>query len=188
MSSHRIPIHERAETVAFVWPPEGAQPVPKSIAECQLHFRTDRDWFHHVQAASGWRVTDEQWTQLLSELVPDSMVFATAANEPVAVACALAREDRWQELAWVAVAAKHRGQRLGKLVCSTLVRQLITSGERLIYCSTQDERLAAIRIYLEMGFHPVHRPDKIDRWQTICGHLDWPFTPQAWGWPGDAVG
>ena len=69
------------------------------------------------------------------------------------------------------------------MVCSALIRQQLASGEQRIFGSTQDERLAALRIYLEIGFHPVHREDKVERWRAICDHLGWPFTPRLWGWP-----
>jgi mycothiol synthase len=183
MYSSRFPISERAETVALVWPPDGNPPVSTTVAAHLPHFKLNRTWFDRVQAASGWQVTEEQWNQLLTELLPNSIVFAAKGKEPVAVACALAREDGWRELAWVAVASEHRGKRLGKLVCSALIQQLLASGDQHIFCSTQDERLSAIRIYLEIGFHPVHRADKIDRWRAICNKLDWPFTPRSWGWP-----
>ncbi len=183
MSTLHLPVQERAETVAFVWPPNGTPPASTAVEACVPHFKLDRTWFERVQAASGWQVTEEQWDQLLTDLLPGSVVFAVNDKEPVAVACVLSREDRWRELAWVAVAAEHRGKRLGKMVCSTLIRQLLASGEHRIFCSTQDERLAAIRIYLEIGFYPVHREEKIDRWRSICNNLDWPFTPQAWSWP-----
>jgi len=186
MCSRRLPIRERAETVALLWPPDGTLPASTTVKAYVPHFQLNRVWFDRVQAASGWQITDEQWNQLLTELLPDSMVFGTKGEEPVAVACALSREDGWRELAWVAVASHHRGNRVGKMVCSTLIQHLLTSGDQLIFCSTQDERLAAIRIYLEIGFHPVHREEKIDRWREICDNLGWPFTPRSWGWPRDA--
>jgi mycothiol synthase len=111
------------------------------------------------------------------------MVFVESDDVPVAVACALEREEGWRELAWVAVASVHRGKGLGSMVCSALIRHLLASDEQRIFGSTQDERLAALRIYLEMGFYPVHREDKVERWHAICNNLSWPFRPQLWGWP-----
>ena len=182
MCSSQIPILERDETVALVWPRNGSPPVKNAVDSYLPHFKTNRLWFDHVQAASGWHVTEQQWDQVLKELVPNSMVFAAQGQEPVAVACALDRDDAWSELAWVAVASEHRGKRLGRFVCSELIRHLLETGKPRIFCSTQDERLAAIRIYLEIGFHPVFRENKGDRWRAICSNLGWPFSPRTWGW------
>lgn len=174
---------ERAETVAFVWPNDAPPPAPLTVPHYQCQFAVDRTWFERVQAASGWQVTSAQWAQLSAELLPGSMVFATKSGEPVGVATALVRDNGWRELAWVAVDVESRGQRLGKLLCAVLIRKLLDSGEKLIVGSTQDERIAALRNYLEIGFHPVYRQEKVERWRAICRKLNWPFTPQLWQWP-----
>lgn len=183
MKSDRVPLVTRAETVGLVWPSKGVSPVSAGVQPYWTQFELNRAWFDRVQRAAGWQVSDDQWTELMTELRPDSMVFALDGKEPVAVACARIRECGWRELAWVAVASEHRGKRLGQLVCSTLIQQLLADDENLIFCSTLDERLAALRIYLKLGFHPVYEQDKINRWRVICANLDWPFTPQSWGWP-----
>ena len=167
----------------MVWPPNEAPPAPTNVGTYVTRFTLNRTWFDRVQSASGWHVTDEQWNQLSTELVPSSMVFVEKSEEPVAVACALEREDEWLELAWVAVAFEHRGKRLGRMVCSALIRQLLASREQRICASTQGARLAALRIYLKVGCHPVHCEDKVERWRAICNNLGHPFTPRSWGWP-----
>ena len=185
MSQRPLPLRERPETVAVVWPPDGTPPASMKVAPYGTRFTTNRAWFDRVQAASGWNVTDQQWSQLSTELVPESMVFVERGGEPVAVACALEREDDWRELAWVAVASEHRGRRLGTMVCAALIRRLLAAGHDRVFGSTQGERLAALRIYLEIGFHPVHREGKVDRWRAICDELGRPFTPRTWQWPLD---
>jgi predicted GNAT family acetyltransferase len=152
-------------------PPDATPPAPKNVGTYAATFTTDRAWFERVQAAIDSHVTEQQWDQLATELVPGSMVFVERDKEPVAVACALKREDEWRELTWVAVALEHRGKRLGKIVCSARIRELLDSGEQRILGSTRDERLTALRIYLEIGFHPVQREDKVERWHAICNNL-----------------
>lgn len=166
-----------------MWPI--ANPVPEYgvVQPYFIDVSTDRHAFEVVQAEIDWHVTNDQWNLLQNELVPDSMVFVRHGNESAGVACALVRADDWVELAWVAVSPKHRGQGIGKLVCSAVVSQLHALGLHNIFGSTQDGRLAALKIYLDIGFHPVYRPQKVERWRTICQKLDRPFTPAVWGWP-----
>lgn len=183
MPPQAFPFNERPETVAFVWPKASLVPNCEAVQPYSLDVSTDRHSFEVVQAAIEWQVTDDQWNLLQNDLVPDSMVFARQGNEPAGVACALFRADDWVELAWVAVAPNYRGRGLGKLVCSSVIRQLNLSGSYRIFGSTQDDRLAALKVYLDIGFHPVYRPEKTERWGLICQKLDKPFTPALWGWP-----
>ena len=178
-----IPL-ERSETVAFVWPDSKSVPDEVDSPVAITEFVLDRTAFEHVQAAIGWQVTDNQWDQLMQELVPGSMVFVKDdSGEPMATACACATKNKWTELAWVAVAENHRGKRLGKVVCIALVKKLLGTGTKHIFGSTQDERLMAVRVYLEMGFFHVYRKEKVSRWRDICDRLDHPYTPRMWGWP-----
>lgn len=183
MRSNELPIRERAETVPFVWPMNRRAPKEQAVEAYATEIADDRAAFESVQLAIGWRVTEDQWRSLLGEIVENSMVLITHCGEPVAVACGLARDGGWVELAWVAVAPAHRGRRIGRMVCTAVVSQLLASEYVRIYGSTQDERLSAIKIYLGIGFYPLYRKDKVERWNSICNKLEQPFTPSLWGWP-----
>lgn len=179
MHSSDFPFKERPETVAFIWPKELNAANYEPIEPCFIDVSYDQPSFQLVQAAIGWHVTDEQWNQLLSELVPNSMVFVRCGDDPVGVACALVRDSGWAELAWVAVSPVYRGHGIGKVVCSAVVSQLLRSGWLKIFGSTQDDRLAALKIYLDLGFCPVIRPEKLERWRLIYQKLEKPFNPHA---------
>lgn len=176
MPPQALPFNERPETVAFVWPIGQTAPVYAIAEPYFVDISNDRLSFEAVQAAIGWHVTDEQWNLLQSELVPGSMVFVRHDNKPVGVACALFRDAGWAELAWVAVWPEYRRQGIGKIVCSAVVGQLHSLGSHKIFGSTQDHRLAALKIYLDIGFRPLVRPDKVERWWSIYQKLDKPFT------------
>lgn len=169
---------ERSETLAMVWPLAGAVPEGQ---EAGVRSGVDRAAFCRVQSAAGWTVTDTQWAQLTHDLVEESMVVVHAPHA-VAAACALHRPHGWVELAWVAVAQGHRGRGLGARVCASVVRRLLARGHTRVFGSTQDHRLAALHIYLRLGFVPVQRPDRHARWQAVCRALGWPYTPDVWGW------
>jgi GNAT superfamily N-acetyltransferase len=188
MRPRDIPFKERPVTLAFAWPVH--QPAPDCVKlepHC-IDVCNDRTSFEAVQAAIGWHVTEEQWSVLSRDVARDSMVFVRHGNKPVGVACALHRNDDWVELAWVAVAPDHQGRGIGKMVCSAVVGQVLSLGAYQIFGSTQDKRLAALKVYLDIGFHPVYRREKLKRWKYIYRILGKPFTPAMWGWPssGDA--
>jgi GNAT superfamily N-acetyltransferase len=174
---------ERRETVAFRWPAGATVPEAARDSPYVIRVARDRSRFELVQAAGGWLVTDEQWDRLTADLIPGSMLFVESGGEPVATACAVARADGWSELSWVAVGVEHRGLRLGRLVCSALLQRLLSAGHTKIFGSTQDERTAALRTYLALGFHPVYREEKVGRWIAICERTGHPYTPRSWGWP-----
>jgi GNAT superfamily N-acetyltransferase len=159
---------ERPEILALSWSP-GTQ-APGLPGRDPLIHSTDRRRFAHVQAAIGFTVTDAAWSELTATLVPDAMVFVVRSGAPVAVAAAQWRGD-WIELGWVAVVPDHRGQGLGHHVCAGLVRHLLAHGHTALFGSTQDHRLAALRIYLALGFEPVVRPHNRDRWARVHQQL-----------------
>jgi GNAT superfamily N-acetyltransferase len=182
-NSDDVPILERDETVPFCWPSDSAALREFAVDSYSTEVIEDRVAFEKMQESIGWHVTEDQWQVLSKELVEDSMVLITQFDQPVAIACGLSRDNNWVELAWVAVIPCHRGLGIGKMVCAAVVRQLLALGKSKIFGSTQDERLSAIKIYLDLGFYPLYRKRKIERWEAICAKLAKPFTPSLWGWP-----
>lgn len=186
MHPNAVQFHERAETVPLFWP-SGSRPARGLDVETySVDFAVDRVAFEQVQDSIGWHVTEDQWRLLSKEIAENSMAVVSQFGEPVAVACGLLRENGWVELAWVAVAPAHSGRGIGRMVCGAVVRQLLDQGRLLIFGSTQDVRLSAIKLYLDIGFYPLYRREKTERWACICHKLDKSFTPSFWGWPVDA--
>jgi len=61
-------------------------------------------------------------------------------------------------------------------VCAAVVRCFADAGCRRIYLKTDDWRLAAIKVYLKLGFEPfLFLPDMRERWEAVCERLEWPF-------------
>ena len=58
------------------------------------------------------------------------------------------------ELGWVAGDKDHAGKGLGAAVCNRAVQRFLSAGYRRIYLQTDDVRLAAVKVYLKMGFVP----------------------------------
>lgn len=91
------------------------------------------------------------------------------------------RHPRAGNLGWLAADPAHKGHQLGQAVTAAVTARLIVGGYRRIYLETHDFRLAAIKIYLKMGWVPLlYQEDMHDRWLVICEKLGWPFTPDEW--------
>ena len=104
--------------------------------------------------------------------LPDGLFFAeTAAGKVVGTACAWrpsAEEWTEGELHMVAVDPKHGGRGLGRALSVAVLRYFREKGFKRVRLSTDDHRLAAVGLYLALGFEPVivdelHR----QRWQDI---------------------
>ena len=69
---------------------------------------------------------------------------------------------------YVAVLPKHRGKRLGFMLVARVLQLLERMGYPDVWLSTDDFRLAAIRVYLELGFEPASaHPSHKERWEIV---------------------
>jgi mycothiol synthase len=70
-------------------------------------------------------------------------------------------------LHWVGTAPAHKGKRLGYEVSLAALKQAFSEGRAAAYLLTDDERIAAIKTYLRLGFVPVLTdPSHACRWRT----------------------
>jgi len=160
---------ERSETLALTWPGGAPGPDYEVPPGFTLEVGVDREGFAAVQQAIGFEITDPIWARL--DLVPGGMAVAHDEEGASAVACAERRGEDWVEIGWVAVAPAKRGRGLGRAVCAALIARLLEDGHRHIVGSTQDERIHALGIYLGLGFRPVERPEKRERWAAVLAIL-----------------
>ena len=124
---------------------------------------------------------DPNWTpeKVRQTLVdaPDVMKIYVIDHEgrPVATASARLVPDRFPGsgyLHWVGVDPEYRGQRLGAIVSLAVLHEFARMGCQDAVLETDDHRLAAIKIYQEMGFEPVHTDEShILRWAKIASDL-----------------
>ena len=103
------------------------------------------------------------------------------------VATAMALDDHSElhpsggELGWLAGDPAHAGKGLGLAVCAAVTARFMGAGYRDIHLYTEHWRLAALKTYLKVGYIPfLYAPEMPERWQVICGRLQWPFTPEVW--------
>src|SRR5579871_2411783 len=121
---------------------------------------------------------DASWTpeKVRQTLVdaPDVQKIYVIAQEgkPVATASARLMPEAFPGsgyLHWVAVDPQYQGQRLGAIVSLAVLHEFARMGCQDAVLETDDHRLAAIKIYQEMGFAPVHRDEShLLRWAHIA--------------------
>ena len=161
----------------MIWPEALAPPDPETPEGYLLRQlrESDAEGYAELMRAAGF--TDwgaDRLGKVLRGVLPEG--FFVVEHRPSAriVATAIAnhcpaeRHPFGGELGWVAVAPEHRGNRLGRLVCSAVIRRFLSAGYRRIYLKTDDFRLPAIKVYLGLGFEPsFYREDMQARWRAV---------------------
>ena len=67
---------------------------------------------------------------------------------------------------------EHRGNGLGRVVCTSVLQYLLSQRYDSAILFTDDWRLEAIGLYLSLGFVPqMTRDDMPDRWSTVMEKL-----------------
>lgn len=84
-------------------------------------------------------------------------------------------------LGWLAVDPSHRGNKIGIVLVDAVLRRLLHSGYERIYLETHDFRLAAIKIYLQMGWLPfLYTHEMNQRWEVIYSQLGYNYNPSIY--------
>jgi GNAT superfamily N-acetyltransferase len=109
---------------------------------------------------------------------PEGLFFAvTDDGEAAGSACAWRLTSLGDEIGYVhmvCVRPEHRGRHLGYWVSLAVLHCFRAWGMREAILETDDFRLSALRIYLELGFVPVLRaddPTHPERWQKLAPQL-----------------
>ncbi len=142
---------------------------------------SDKEAHARLMTAAGMGYCSlKYWEQ---HILPDGFFLLESDRDHVVVAACFAshhhsaRHPRAGNLGWLAVDPAYRGHGLGRTVAAAVTTRLIRAGYRDIYLDTQDFRLAAIKLYLSMGWQPMLYNDKmLDRWRAIYNKLDVPIS------------
>jgi len=79
-------------------------------------------------------------------------------------------------MGWLVTDPSHAGRGLGTIVASSATNRLATEGYQRPCLGTEDFRIAAVSIYLKLGWRPyIHREDMVPRWRSIFAHLGGEF-------------
>jgi mycothiol synthase len=76
-------------------------------------------------------------------------------------------------LGWLVTDPAHARRNLATAVAATVTNQLVEEGYALPWLGTEDDRLAAIGIYLRLGWQPYLYTEEMEaRWRAIFGRLN----------------
>ncbi|MCK5850676.1 MAG: GNAT family N-acetyltransferase [Kiritimatiellae bacterium] len=171
------------EQLHMIWPEDSTQ-VPEQIAPDGYEIRPMRKGdengyvsLMHEAGFSNWNKKRlSEWQRTLA--LPDGIFVATYKETGKIVATAMASHRPLKlhpaggELGWVAASPDHTGKGLGKAMCVAALRCFMHAGYKCVYLLTDDHRMAAIKIYLQIGFLPfLCAPDMEPRWQMIYKQL-----------------
>ncbi len=80
------------------------------------------------------------------------------------------------ELGWLVADPAHAGRGLGRLVAALVTKRLADEGYGQAYLLTEDFRLPALSIYLNLGWRPNLFQDGMEsRWRAVFASLGRPF-------------
>jgi mycothiol synthase len=182
----------RPPPLEMVWPARllgnpPAGPVPEG---CRLRqFRPqDRAAYLDLMRLAGFQDWGEDRLDgMLKKILPRGFFVIEERATGLLVATAMAthnpepRHPFGGELGWVAGHPGHARRGLGRAVCAAVVRRYSEINYERIYLKTDDWRLAALKVYLGLGFEPLlYLPEMAARWEAVCRALGRPFTPEAW--------
>jgi mycothiol synthase len=106
-----------------------------------------------------------------ASLVSEGVHFVLQGRILVGAACAFLHPGKLgdvSELALVVVHPAHRGQGLGLRVCAAVLGYSSEQGHLYAFLHTEDQRLAAIKTFLRLGFEPENTdPSHPARWTAV---------------------
>jgi len=87
------------------------------------------------------------------------------------------------QVGWLVTDPSHAGKGLGTIVAALATNRLAAEGYRRPYLGTEDFRIAAISIYLKLGWQPYVSCDALEsRWRSIFARLERKFDPSGACW------
>lgn len=124
---------------------------------------------------------DEPWDvervhrDLLDEPTVTAVFVVRDHDRIVATASARTLPDRYPDagyLHWVAADPAVRGRGVGQAAVVTVLHRFAEEGLQASVLETDDHRLAAIKLYLRLGYVPQYpEPDHEGRWSAIFPRL-----------------
>lgn len=106
---------------------------------------------------------------------PEYVLYLSKDGKDIATASGVESEDYPNEgyVHMVATLPGYRGLGAGRIVMTAVLQSLAARGFKSAVLSTDDERLAAIKLYYKLGFRPMytHESHK-ERWEKIFKQLN----------------
>jgi predicted dehydrogenase/GNAT superfamily N-acetyltransferase len=159
------------------WPAGCSAPhadVPKGY-RLRLYSERDECGYLALMHAVGFASFSVQSIHdLLERALPHGFFVVEHEPDGRVVAAATATHHPWPglphggEVSFVGTLPDHQGRRLGRAVSAEVVRRFLDAGYENIYLRTDDYRLPAIKLYLNLGFEPWLTDEGIsERWSKV---------------------
>ena len=135
-------------------------------------------WLEIMREAIGPSWTFPKWqTEIIGrpQFDPAGLFFAVRGTTVVGSACAWRLDPSEQDVGYihmVAVRPEERGHKLGYWLTLRVLHRLTEQGMREAILDTDDHRLAAIEVYLRLGFEPLKlHTSHEERWAAVLTSL-----------------
>jgi len=166
--------HETVAQLQMVWPEHllNAPPPVQLPSGYSLRSsrRGDEPQFYKLMDVAGWPGWDEEALQpWLPRILPEGWFMAIdEQSREIVASCMALRSEVYPfggELGWLVGDADHAGKGLGMAVSAAVTARFIDEEYRDIHLYTEDYRLAALKIYLKLGYVPLlYAPEMPERW------------------------
>jgi mycothiol synthase len=178
----------------MIWPPDRVRDPPAwtlpSGYIVRPYVESDEAGHVAVMRAAGFTWTEENTRKSIPRCLPGGFFVIVHGLGNKVVATAMATRNPMElhpfggELGWVAGDPAHKGRGLGYAICAAVTKRFLDADYLDIYLRTDDFRLAAIKVYLNLGYVPfLFAPDMEGRWRTVCAQLGVDFTALRWAEP-----
>jgi mycothiol synthase len=167
----------------MIWPRQrrtapAQWPVPDGYSMRTYH-EGDKEQYIRLMRSAGFDTWDEtRFQDVIATMHTQGLFFVVhdATQALVATSAAQSKEREFYpnggELGWVAAHPDHRGKGLGYVVCSAVTRRLLAEDHPFLYLLTDDFRLPAIRVYLNLGWIPhLYTPEVEALWRSVCAKM-----------------
>jgi mycothiol synthase len=124
-------------------------------------------------ASSGFEFTFKQVDEILASCLPNGCFIIEESATKKMAATMMARHlsspnyPFGGRIDWLVTDPKFRANGLGNICARCATDHLLKLGYENIWVTTDDDRIAALKIFLKMGFKPVIKRDSEIRWQSI---------------------
>lgn len=176
-------IHPPISQLQMIWPERLLDSPPKIVIPPGYSLRTyqpgDETRFFEIMELAGWPGWDDaRLRPWLYRILPDGwfMVVEDKTHQ-IAATCMATHDPTWihpfcGELAWLATDPAYTGRGFGTAVAASVTGRFLEVGYRRIHFYTEYYRLAAIKIYLRLGYVPYLDPPEVSSvWEDIFTKL-----------------
>lgn len=139
----------------------------------------EKAWDQIIAASFGRKIDEGQFLRVMKSdtaFQPERIFFLAHGHDLVATASAWFIPKYGKDtgcIHYVGVLPGHQGKRLGYWISLVVLWRLVEEGFQKAVLGTDDFRLPAIKVYLQLGFGPilVHENQR-ERWKNVLTALD----------------